>query len=63
MTAGRLHHLRARGLVTEALPLPQVCELPGQRAIGHVRYSTVAADRAENVQPFLGQHSVRRAWQ
>ena len=50
--AGRLHHLRARGLVTDALPLPQVCELPGRRAIGHVRYSTVAADRAENVQPF-----------
>ena len=50
---GRLHQLRARGLVTEALPLPRVCELPGRRAIGHVRYSTVAADRAENVQPFL----------
>ena len=50
---GRLHQLRARGLVTEALPLPRVCKLPGRRAIGHVRYSTVAADRAENVQPFL----------
>ncbi len=51
--ADRLHHLRARGLVTDALPLPQVCALPGQRAIGHVRYSTIAADRAENVQPFF----------
>ena len=51
--SGRLHQLRARGLVTEALPLPRVCKLPGRRAIGHVRYSTVAADRAENVQPFL----------
>jgi amidophosphoribosyltransferase len=50
---GRMHQLRARGLVTEALPLPKLSNLPGRSAIGHVRYSTVAADRAENVQPFL----------
>ena len=48
-----VHQLRARGLVTEALPLPRLRDLPGRRAIGHVRYSTVAADRAENIQPFL----------
>jgi len=50
---GAIHQLRARGLVTEALPFSRLRDLSGRRAIGHVRYSTVAADRAENIQPFL----------
>lgn len=46
-------HLRNRGLVADALPMFRVQELAGEHAIGHVRYSTVSADRAENIQPFL----------
>lgn len=50
---GELHSLRGRGLVSTALPTEMVAELRGGSAIGHVRYSTVAVDHAENVQPFL----------
>lgn len=50
---GELHSLRSRGLVSTALPLERVAELPGTLAVGHVRYSTVPVDHAENIQPFL----------
>ncbi len=49
---GELHSLRSPGLVA-ALPLDGVSALPGSMAIGHVRYSTVTVDHAENIQPFL----------
>jgi amidophosphoribosyltransferase len=51
--SGELRYLRGRGLVPVALPKEGVAELPGRSAIGHVRYSTVAVDHAENIQPFL----------
>jgi amidophosphoribosyltransferase len=51
--AAELHHLKGRGLVAECLPIYKVKGLPGDRAIGHVRYSTVPADRSENIQPFM----------
>lgn len=51
-TSGHMHHLKGRGLVVDALPVHRVRELPGELAIGHVRYSTVPMDRAENIQPF-----------
>lgn len=54
---GQVHQLRARGLVTEALPMARIADLSGRRAIGHVRYSTVEVDRAENIQPFLATTS------
>ena len=50
---GQIMHLRARGLVAEALPIYKVKELSGESAIGHVRYSTVSMDQTENIQPFL----------
>lgn len=50
--SGQMHHLKGRGLVVDALPVHRTKELPGDRAIGHVRYSTVTMDRAENIQPF-----------
>lgn len=50
---GELRQLRGRGLVPVALPREGVAELTGRAAIGHVRYSTVAVDHAENIQPFL----------
>lgn len=57
---GELHSLRSRGLVTTALPVPRVAELPGPMAIGHVRYSTVAVDQSENIQPFLASTPLGR---
>ncbi|MBN1962564.1 MAG: amidophosphoribosyltransferase [Deltaproteobacteria bacterium] len=50
---GELLHLKGRGLVAESLPTYRVKDLIGDRAVGHVRYSTVNADRAENIQPFI----------
>ncbi len=50
---GELLHIKGRGLVAECLPTYRVKDLAGDRAIGHVRYSTVEADRTENIQPFM----------
>lgn len=50
-----IHHLKGRGLVADAIPTYQVPKLPGDSAIGHVRYSTVTADRTENIQPFVAK--------
>lgn len=52
---GALQHLKGRGLVAECLPTYQVTKLGGTKAIGHVRYSTVTADRTENIQPFVAK--------
>jgi len=49
----RIQHLKGRGLVVDCLPVYQVKKLIGSKAIGHVRYSTVSADRTENIQPFI----------
>jgi amidophosphoribosyltransferase len=43
--------LRGRGLVSQVLPVEKVAPLSAQKAIGHVRYSTVAIDHKDNVQP------------
>ena len=48
-----IQHLRGRGLVADCLPIYRVLKLAGSRAIGHVRYSTVAIDQTENIQPFI----------
>lgn len=48
-----VHHLKGVGLVSESLPPYRVKNLPGNAAIGHVRYSTVSVDRSENIQPFV----------
>lgn len=50
---GEMQHLRHRGLVADALPMYQVKTLLGNKAVGHVRYSTVTMDRSENIQPFV----------
>ena len=52
---GQIHHLRGRGLVADCIPTYKVPKLPGERAIGHVRYSTVTEDRSENIQPFVAK--------
>jgi len=48
-----IHHLKGVGLVDVSLPVFQVKKLHGEKAIGHVRYSTVTVDRSENIQPFI----------
>jgi len=48
---GDFHTERGLGLIAESLPLHRIEELPGGRAIGHCRYSTVGPER--NIQPFL----------
>jgi len=48
-----IQHLRGRGLVSDCLPIYRVLKLQGSKAIGHVRYSTVAVDQTENIQPFI----------
>ncbi|MBI3180355.1 MAG: amidophosphoribosyltransferase [Deltaproteobacteria bacterium] len=50
---GEIHSLKGRGLVSDALPTYRVGALPGELAIGHVRYSTVTVDKSENIQPFI----------
>lgn len=48
-----VRHIKGRGLVSECLPTYKITSLTGDHAIGHVRYSTVPADRSENIQPFV----------
>ncbi|MBU8896265.1 amidophosphoribosyltransferase [Corallococcus sp. H22C18031201] len=60
------HTLRAHrqmGLVADIFTVPVLASLPGQAAIGHVRYSTAGGSRLENAQPLFvtyagGQFSI-----
>ena len=49
---GRLHGFRGMGRVADVFDEPAISNLPGQRAIGHVRYSTTGASLLKNAQPF-----------
>jgi len=46
-----LYAHRAMGLVQDAFSEPQLAELPGRLAIGHVRYSTAGGSHIKNAQP------------
>src|SRR5438046_2361333 len=48
----RLHASRHMGLVGETFTPKALAKLPGQMAIGHVRYSTTGHSSIENAQPF-----------
>jgi amidophosphoribosyltransferase len=50
---GALDGSRGLGLVTEHFNEARIKKLSGDRAIGHVRYSTVGANHRRNVQPLL----------
>jgi len=52
---GRLSGSRGQGLVVEHFTEARLRRLTGDRAIGHVRYSTVGANHRRNVQPLLVQ--------
>jgi amidophosphoribosyltransferase len=45
------------GLVSEALDRGEVAAMPGDIALGHVRYSTTGAKRIQNIQPLVIEYS------
>lgn len=54
----RFHAARASGLVGDNFTKPAVVEaLKGDRAIGHVRYSTRGATAEQNIQPMFAEFS------
>ena len=48
---GASHRFRQAGLVSDALKERNVAELPGETAIGHIRYSTAGGAGLKNAQP------------
>ena len=53
---GDMKRIKGEGLVTEVFNEDRLASLPGNMAIGHVRYSTTGGGGLENVQPFLFRH-------
>ena len=53
---GVMKRIKGQGLVTEVFKEGSLDMLPGDMAIGHVRYSTAGGSTIENVQPFLFNH-------
>ena len=45
------------GLVSEALDPEELTALPGDIALGHVRYSTTGTKRVQNIQPLVIEYS------
>src|SRR5579859_6657830 len=52
-----LHPMRQMGLVSEAFTKDALSQLPGQVAIGHVRYSTAGESAMKNAQPFSVEYA------
>src|SRR3954468_7530481 len=50
---GRLRHHVAMSLVSDAFDRDTLAKLPGDAAIGHVRYSTAGSSELRNAQPFV----------
>lgn len=50
---GVINHYRGMGLVSEVFDDKILNELPGQVALGHVRYSTAGSSSIENAQPLV----------
>ena len=48
-----LHAFRGMGLVADLFTAPNLETLPGDTAIGHVRYSTAGVSEVKNAQPFV----------
>lgn len=53
----KLHAHRALGLVQDAFTTKTLESLPGEMAIGHVRYSTAGGGGLKNAQPFLVEYA------
>lgn len=54
---GQLFVHRGLGLVQDVFTAPVLDKLPGDRAIGHVRYSTAGGNHLKNAQPFAVDYS------
>src|SRR5687768_11073181 len=50
---GRLHTFRQMGLVADIFNSDVLEQLPGNAAIGHVRYSTAGGSHLKNAQPLF----------
>lgn len=50
---GEIIRIKGEGLVSEVFDSKKISKLPGNKAIGHVRYSTAGGGGIENVQPIL----------
>jgi len=48
---------RGMGLVSEVFNEERLKQLPGQTAIGHIRYSTTGSSEIKNAQPFQVDYS------
>ncbi len=48
-----LHSAKGMGLVANVFDRESLGSLPGELAIGHVRYSTTGASRTQNIQPLV----------
>ncbi len=57
VSEGRLQTHRRMGLVGDIFDEPVLDKLPGNMAIGHVRYSTSGASAAKNIQPLVFDYS------
>lgn len=53
---GRMHLHKGAGLVNEIFNGDRLAGLPGDIAIGHVRYPTTNVGGMENIQPFVFKH-------
>ncbi len=56
---GVLHGVRAMGHVGKIFTREALAQLPGQIAIGHVRYTTAGGSLAKNIQPLWAQYRGR----
>ena len=50
---GSFHQHKAMGLVADTVDSEVLSHLPGDSAVGHVRYSTAGSSTIENAQPFV----------
>src|SRR3954469_6203097 len=55
--SGRLPRHAAMGLVSDVFNRDTLATLPGDAAIGHVRYSTAGSSELRNAQPFLFEYA------
>ncbi|MDR0868493.1 MAG: amidophosphoribosyltransferase [Planctomycetota bacterium] len=53
----KIRSIKNMGLLSHAVPSGRLNELPGHVAIGHVRYSTTGASKAQNIQPLVVDYS------
>lgn len=55
-TDSTFNRVKGEGLVTEVFNEKNLGKMPGDMAIGHIRYSTTGGNSLENVQPFIFRH-------